>query len=250
MKYSLGEVLSLSLDIGEAMIKCGGEVSRVEDTIRRICHSYGVKYIEVYAINSLIIATLRDDKNAVTESRRITYSSNNLYELEEVNQLSRKICEENTSRKEVLSKIEEAKKVKNKYLICFGQMLAAFSFTLFFGGDFLDGFFSLLIAFLLFFVSHYLDQKKINKIIYNFIGSFIIGIVASLFSKIGGNIHFDKIIIGDIMLLIPGLSMYISIHDIFKGDTLSGTNRFIEGIFLALSIAGGIGLSLLLGGLL
>lgn len=250
MKYKLGEILSLSLDVGEAMIKCGGEISRVEDTIRRICKSYGVDYIEVYAINSLIIATLRDDQTSVTESRRVTYASTNLMELEKVNELSREICKNNCSREEVLIKIEEAKKIKNKYLICFGQMLAAFSFTLFFKGSFLDACISLLIALVLFFVGTYLDNKKISKIIYNFIGSFIIGILASLFSKISSSIQFDKVIIGDIMLLIPGLSMFISIHDIFKGDTMAGTNRFIEGLFLALSIAGGIGLSLLLGGLL
>ena len=41
-----------------------------------------------------------------------------------------------------------------------------------------------------------------------------------------------------------------SIDDIFKGDTLSGLGRFTEGIFLALTIAAGVGLSLLIGGTL
>ena len=44
--------------------------------------------------------------------------------------------------------------------------------------------------------------------------------------------------------------MFISINDIFKGDTLSGLGRFTEGIFLALTIAAGVGLSLLIGGTL
>ncbi len=250
MNYTLTEILSLSLDVGEAMIKCGGEISRVEDTIQRICKSYGVSYIEVYAINSLILATLRDDHTSVTESRRITYINNNLLELEAVNELSREICKQNRSRKEILQKIEEAKRVKNKSLICFGHLLAAFSFTLFFQGSYLDALFSACIAFFIYLIRTYFDQKRINQIVYNFIVSFIIGFLALCFSKIGSLIHFDKMIIGDIMLLIPGLSLFISIHDIFKGDTLSGTNRFIEGVFLALSIAGGIGLSLLLGGLL
>ena len=250
MKYQLKEILSLSLDVGEAMVKCGGEISRVEDTITRICKAYGVKYIEVYATNSLLLATLRDDQDSVTESRRVTYNNNNLLELEKVNELSREICKNNVGREEVLLKIEEEKQIKNKYLICFGQMLAAFSFTLFFNGNWIDALVSLFIALLLFFVNLYFDNKKINKIMYNFIASFIIGLFACLFSKIYASIHIDKVIIGDIMLLIPGLSMFISIHDIFKGDTLSGTTRFVEGIFLALSIAGGIGLSLSLGGLL
>ena len=32
-KFSLKEILSISLDVGERMLKCGAEVSRVEKTI-------------------------------------------------------------------------------------------------------------------------------------------------------------------------------------------------------------------------
>ena len=46
-KFSLKEILSISLDVGERMLKCGAEVSRVEKTITIICESYGVKYREV-----------------------------------------------------------------------------------------------------------------------------------------------------------------------------------------------------------
>ena len=72
-KFSLKEILSISLDVGERMLKCGAEVSRVEKTITIICESYGVKYREVFAMNSLIVATLRDENDSVTESRRIAY---------------------------------------------------------------------------------------------------------------------------------------------------------------------------------
>ena len=77
-KFELKEILSLSLDIGEAMLKCGAEISRVEETIKIICYSYAVKYKEIFAMNSLIVATLRKDDDMVTESRRITYHENNI----------------------------------------------------------------------------------------------------------------------------------------------------------------------------
>ena len=209
--------------------------------------TYNVKYIEVYAINSLLIATLRDDKTSVTESRRVTYMSNNFYELERVNELSRSIVKKNISRKAVLKKINKIKVDKNMFLICFGYIIAAGSFTIFFGGKILDSLISILISIVIFILDTYLNKKNISKIIYNFLASFIIGIIAILFSKIC-QINIDKVIIGDIMLLIPGLAIFTSIYDIVKGDTTSGTNRFVDGIFLALSIASGIAISLLLGG--
>ena len=33
-------LLCLALDVGEGILKNGGEVSRVEDTIERICYAY------------------------------------------------------------------------------------------------------------------------------------------------------------------------------------------------------------------
>lgn len=250
MKYELKEILSLALDIAERMIKCGAEVSRVEDSMRIIFRGYNVKYYEVYAINSLILATLRSDDDVVTECRRVRYLDNDFLQLELVNDLSRSIVVKNKSRKEVMKELKKIKQKKNPLLLYLGEILAAFSFTLFFGGMFVDGLCSLIVSSILFLIDYFIPTKKINKMIYNFLASFIIGITSIFFYKLFTFINYDKVIIGNIMLLIPGLSMFISVYDIVKGDTVSGASRFIDGIFLALSISAGIALSLLLGGIL
>lgn len=250
-KFNLKEILSIALDVGERMLKCGAEVSKVEQAISIICESYGVKYKEVFAMNSLIVATLRDDNDSVTESRRINHREIDLQQLEKLNDLSRKICKDNVSREKVLSKINECKKKKNGKIIAIGQIFAASSFTLFFGGNISDSIVSAFIALIIYFLNKYSNKNKINGLIINFLNSFVIGVIAIVLTKIGIGNNFDKIIIGNIMLLIPGLSMFISINDIFKGDILSGLGRFTEGIFLALTIAAGVGLSLLmLGGII
>ena len=241
MNIALNEVLSLSLDIGERMLKCGAEISRVEDTIERIITGYGLKSNEVFVLNSIIIATISNGENSITETRRIKYRNIDLLELENLNDLSRKICSNNISRKEVLNKIESYKKSSNKCFTAIGMMLASSSFTLFFGGAFID-------SFVLFFSDLKIKKSSLNNFIYNFFSSFLIGICAVIITSIGIGTNLDKIIIGDIMLLIPGLSTFISINDIFKGDTVSGISRFTEGIFLALVIAGGIGIALSIGG--
>ncbi len=172
-KLSLKEILSLSLDIGERMLKCGAEISRVEQTISIICTGYGIKYMEVFAMNSLIVVTLRDKNDSVTESRRIMYHKTDLYQLEKLNELSRMICEYNIPRKKVLKEIEKCKKEKKDILILVGEVLAAFSFTLFFGGDLIDAFCALLIATILFLIDKCTKNSNINKLVYNFLCSFI-----------------------------------------------------------------------------
>ena len=53
-------------------------------------------------------------------------------------------------------------------------------------------------------------------------------------------LHADKVIIGDIMLLIPGMMLTNSIGDILLGDVISGSIRLIEAVMLAASLALGI----------
>ena len=51
--------------------------------------------------------------------------------------------------------------------------------------------------------------------------------------------NLDKIMIGDIMLLIPGIAMTNAIRDMLMGDTISGLMRLIESILWAGSLAVG-----------
>ena len=41
MDFDYDRILQGILDIGEEMVCCGAEVSRVEDSILRMCESYG-----------------------------------------------------------------------------------------------------------------------------------------------------------------------------------------------------------------
>ena len=62
-----------------------------------------------------------------------------------------------------------------------------------------------------------------------------IGIVANLIPEL----HMDKIMIGDIMLMIPGLAMTNALRNMLVGNTISGTMRLAESLIWAASLAGG-----------
>ena len=44
------KVLSLALDLGKNMVKCGAEINRVEETVVRICFAYGMRSVDVFSI--------------------------------------------------------------------------------------------------------------------------------------------------------------------------------------------------------
>ena len=67
------EYLYQVLDIGQAMLQSGGEVSRVEDSIRRLCAAFGAERADVFTITSSIVVTIYAHHfGAVTQTRRIT----------------------------------------------------------------------------------------------------------------------------------------------------------------------------------
>ena len=49
----------------------------------------------------------------------------------------------------------------------------------------------------------------------------------------------EHIIIGNIMLLIPGVGLTNSLRDMISGDTMSGMLRFLEACIISLAIAAG-----------
>ena len=65
------------------------------------------------------------------------------------------------------------------------------------------------------------------------------GIVICLTVKLFPFLNLDKIMIGDIMLLIPGIAATNSIRDMLMGDTISGMMRLIESILWAGALACG-----------
>ena len=95
MYQDAGLVVERALDIGEAMLRSGAEILRVEDTIRRICMAYGGGIVDVFTILSLIIVSWKTNTGEnITQTRRIYSYVTNLEHLEELNALSRYICTE------------------------------------------------------------------------------------------------------------------------------------------------------------
>ena len=55
---------------------------------------------------------------------------------------------------------------------------------------------------------------------------------------------YEPIIIGSIMIFVPGVAITNSIRDFLSGDMLSGVARMTEAVLIAVSLAAGTGLIL------
>ena len=242
-------VLSLALDIGKSMVKCGAEVNRVEETVIRVCYAYGIEKAQVFSIISMIHATVIDkESGAHSQLRRIYSYGVNFGRLEKLNALSRKICSEKTDID--LARLELEKIcIEDKHFnmkVCTGYMLGAASFAVFFGGTLLDALASVPIAAVLYLMQVYIRVKGASKLFFTALESAVAGFMALVFVHIGFGNNADMIMIGDIMLLIPGLMLINALREMLHGDLMSGLLRMLESVILAVVIAGGFALPIYL----
>lgn len=225
--------------MGAEIVENGGEISRAEETVDRICKSFGADNIHVFIIPSLISVTATIDGKEITSTRRIYKNDLNLGALEEINSISRKICNEKISNS----------RINYHYNIIFSifcVMLATGSFCIFFGGSLTDAIISGIAGNLINFMPY--SKKSFNIFSRTLVEATISGILSFLPSMLGINTHPDKIMIGTIMLLIPGMSIGAAMKDLMSGNLIAGILQLTEAIIIALAIALGFSISLIIFG--
>ena len=247
---SADNILRIALDIGEGLLLCGADVHRVEVAIEKICRTYGAAHIDVFTIHSLILAAVyMPDGSHSTQSRRIFDYTNNLSKMERYNALSREICAKAPPIDEVDERIREIKKgaAYPRFLPILGCILAAGSFAVFFGGTIRDGIAAGIVGFIIWALDA-LRFDYFNKMPKTMLISFIAGLASCLTVHAGLGENMDRIIIGTIMLLTPGLSLGNAMRDLLAGDTLTGTLKAVQAVIIAVMIAIGYSLAILLAG--
>lgn len=248
------QLLTCALDIGEQMLISGAEIGRVEDSIRLICRAYGCVRTDVFTITSSIVVSIEDShRKFYTQSRRITGGKTDLSRLDRLNTLSRHICQEKPSWEFVQSRLARivSSPTYPLWLEVFASAMIAGAFAIFFGGTLADGIVAAMLGAILRMFTQLIQRAQINQILVNVVTSFLISSLAILSVRAGLGNDANEIIIGNIMLLIPGIALTNSMRDMISGDIISGLLRFLDAILVAAAIAAGyIMAAQLLGGAL
>lgn len=142
-------ILKGILDIGEAMINSGAEILRVEDSMYRLCRSYGFQKVNCWVISSNIQATVETPEgDIITQIRHVPGGEMNFDRLDYLNNLSRKACAETPDAPELRARLEEVlNRPKQPRLMHYiAGVMGGAGFAVFFNCDISDSIVAVFVA--------------------------------------------------------------------------------------------------------
>ena len=233
-------LLDLATDLGYELAMSGAETFRVEESINRVLATYGVES-EVFAIpNCLTVSIETSDGQILTRMRRIGSHGNDLDSVERFNGLSRAICNRKpdpTEGKRWLDLVRESRLHYSFPTYLLGNFLGAAGFAVFFGGNWLDFLCGGVCGLVVGIVTDFLEKMKANPFFRTIAAAFSMALVAYLMGAVGVCHNADTVIIGALMILVPGLLFTNAMRDIIYGDTTSGVNRIVQVFLVAMALA-------------
>jgi uncharacterized membrane protein YjjP (DUF1212 family) len=232
---------------GEIMAQSGAETFRVEDTMIRLLKTSNFQFVDVYATTTGIVSTLSDPSiEPITGVKRISDRSNNLSRINEVNQISRNVCEGIITVEEAYEKLLTIRTYKtySKLTIAFATVVATAASVGLFGGNLVDCIIAALNGLLIVSISRLSYNRVDSVFMVDVAKSFTVALVTMFCVYFFHKTHSEIIIIGSIMPLVPGIPITNAVRDTLQGNYMSGTARATEAFVISLGIALGVGAGL------
>lgn len=237
------------LDIGESMLISGAENYRIEDSLYRMCRSYGFLKYDVFVIPSNIQITVETaEGEIITQVRHIENADIDFDQLDYMNNLCRYVCSHTPDEEELQKKYQEVKNRPPQHPAAkyFAGIMGGTGFAVFFGCNFKDAIVAVIVSLMIVVVGKWLEKREGNLFVYNTILSFLSEVIIVLSVRNGFADHPERIMIGIVMLLISGLSTTNGIREILQKDYISGFINIMNSILGAAGIAVGTALAMLM----
>jgi uncharacterized membrane protein YjjP (DUF1212 family) len=246
----LNKILKISATAGKMILENGGETYRSEDIVVRICETHDATADCFATLSGVMVSATKGDQTLTTVIS-IKLRTINLEKVHQINELARNA--ENYSCDEFMEELKNINRCPRYSFILnlLAYSIAAASFAILFGGNAKDFWGTLPIGAAVYLLSFSFSKYELNGIFVNTLGGAISAFLAHYFYYLGFIDNIDKVIIGVLMLLVPGIALTNSIRDIVAGDYMTGMARGTEALLIATSLAVGTGvaISLSLGGI-
>ncbi len=234
--------LSAAADAGWLMLAAGAEVARVEDTMVRLAAAYGVA-AEAVALPTLILLSGQEG----TLLRRVRARRTNLAVVELVNQWSREAASGRLPVEALQARLDGVHDLRRHpaAVEVAAAGVAAAALALLFGAGPSTLPWAWTAGALAQAVRMGMRATAAGGALGDMLAAFAAVLPALAAAQWPGT-HPGLVVVGGIMVLVPGILLTTAVRDGMNGDLLSSAGRLLEAALVAGSVAGGASLALYL----
>ncbi|HHT67109.1 MAG TPA: threonine/serine exporter family protein [Erysipelotrichaceae bacterium] len=235
-------ILDFCKELGKQMIVCGANIERVDLSIERICHAYGLHDVTCANLTTRISLSAKDDKQYYAHRQTdVPSQSFNLERLKKLTHLSYYVRDHTpdvTTLRDLLSEIKS-----NDFpwwIILIGYLIAMMALGRIFNAGIRELLVIELNTLMLFGINKLTSKIQLSKIVANFISMFLCSVIAMLLyaAHLIGN--FYVVAITNAFFLIPGIQMINCARNLLSGNEMNGIIEFLKVIFEVCSIVAGV----------
>ena len=238
------KIMELAYEAGAILLENGAEISRVDETMRRIAGHYGVDDESFFVLSNGIMATAK----GFARSRFIPIKGTSLDKVVAVNQLSREVSEGKCDLEQLESRLKAIRAMRPKP--AWEQILAsAFgsaAFCIICGGGFADSMAAFEAGLLLWVYMLFVGYQHLSRIAGTITGGLLATLLCGVMYKLGLGTHLSNMIIGAIIPLIPGVPFTNGIRDLAHEDYIAGITRLLDALLTFFCISMGVALAFML----
>ncbi|MEG0380147.1 MAG: threonine/serine exporter family protein [Kurthia sp.] len=230
---------------GRLLVQSGAETYRAEDTMMRMAQSQGYVDAQSFVTPTGIIFSAGHERP--TRIAQIPSRTTDLEKISLVNNVSRGLTSKQLTVEkayEELVRIERTNFFFPVWVQILASAIASACFLILFKGIYADmpaAFVAGGIGFIVFYAIHSLTRVKFFA---EFTGALFVGIIAFFSVECGLGAELDKIIIGSVMPLVPGVPIANAVRDLMAGHFVSGVAKGVEAFLTATAIGAGVALVL------
>ena len=235
-------ILDFCKELGKQMIASGANIERVNLSIERICHAYGLHDVTCANLTSRISISAKDENKLYAHRQTDVPPQNiNLEKLKKLNNLAFDVCKDKP-KEDTLYDLLHGIKTNDFpwWVMMIGFLVAMLGLARIFCAGWTEILVVELNTLLLFGLSRALTKVHINKIITNFFSMFICSIIAMGLYAAGFIQNFYIVVITNAFFLIPGIPMINCARNILCGNEMNGAIDLLKVLLEVCSIVAGV----------
>jgi len=238
------KIMELAYEAGAILLENGAEISRVDETMRRIAGHYGVDDESFFVLSNGIMATAK----GFARTKFIPIKGTSLDKVVAVNQLSREVSEGKCDLGQLESQLNAIRAMRPKpaWEQIAASAFGSAAFCIIFGGGFADSIAAFVAGLVLWVYMLFVGYQHLSRIAGTITGGLLATLLCGVMYKLGLGTHLSNMIIGAIIPLIPGVPFTNGIRDLAHEDYIAGITRLLDALLTFFCISMGVALAFML----